>query len=86
MKQFRFSLLCLLLSLVLILSLAGCRQEPADPTNGPTPTTAPTQPTDPAKPTQPGSGPAVMDAYVKAAQDLDSVNMISSKISLKTTM
>ena len=35
---------------------------------------------------QPGVEPTIVDAYIEAAQALDSVNMISSKISLKTTM
>lgn len=98
MKQFRFSLLCLLLSLVLILSLAGCRQEPADPTNGPTPTTAPTQPTDPAKPTNPSiptdpTNPTTpvpqihpAEAYIQAAKELESLDSIYSAISVSTTM
>ena len=93
MKPFRFSLLCLLLSLVLILSLAGCRQEPADPTNGPTPTTAPTQPTDSAKPTNPSiptdptvpaSNPA--DEYASAAQNVNAKNALFMDLFTDITM
>jgi len=55
MKKLRVSLLCLLMCLLLILSFAGCRHEPVDPTGGssPTTTTAPTNRTEPTSGTEP---------------------------------